>query len=119
MDHDAWSASFTAFLAYDLSFEAAVPGSRRKVFLCELLRKGKRTGPAGSEALQRSSIPGRYLQPLPGRTRLVLVKVHARSPFCAQQALLQLFGSYAQCLLLSSQDFCLNFGNILQSCEEF
>lgn len=63
--------SFIVFLVYDLSFQAAVPGRRREVLLRELLRKGKGTGPAGFEALQRSRNPGGHLQPLPGRTSLV------------------------------------------------
>lgn len=101
-----------SFFGFAFSLEAAVPGRRRKVFLSEQLRKGKRTGPAGSETLQCSSIPLGYLQPLPGRTSLVWVKVHACS-------IPQLFGSCTQCLLLGSQDFSLNFGNILHCCEEF
>lgn len=63
---------------YALSFEAAVPGSGRKMFLCELFRKGKGAGRAGPEALQRAGVPGRYLQPLPGRTGRVGAAVLAR-----------------------------------------
>lgn len=97
---------------YALSFEAAVPGSRGKMFLCELLRKGKGTGRAGPEALQRAGVPGRYLQPLPGRTGRVGAAVLARRfpHSCVGLAL---------CLLLGSQDCCLNLGSISQSCEEF